>query len=81
MTDDEKALAAAAPPTQAFPQPLPEPTDEGRKTIREFVASGRVTIVAMESCTYTYAHIHMHTSYAQLAIYICTGDDRRDGIM
>ena len=31
MTDEEKALKAAAPPTVAFPQPLPEPHHTEKK--------------------------------------------------
>ena len=54
MTEEEKALIEEAPPTSAFPQPLPEPTEEGRSTIDAFVKSGPVTIVAMESCEFCW---------------------------
>ena len=42
MTPEEKALKESAPPTSAFPQPLPQPTDEGREIVKAFVAKGKV---------------------------------------
>ena len=39
MTAEEQALFDAAPPTSAFPQPLPAPTDAGRALVAEFVAA------------------------------------------
>ena len=54
MTDEEKALAADAPPTKAFPQPLPAPDDDGRAMVRSFIESDIVTVVAMESCEFCW---------------------------
>ena len=54
MTAEEKALAEGAPPTVAFPQPLPEPTDAGRALIKKFVKKDKVTVVAMESCEFCW---------------------------
>jgi cysteine synthase A len=54
MTPEEQALFDAAPATTAFPQPLPEPNDEGRKVIGDFVAGEKVAIVAMESCEFCW---------------------------
>ena len=54
MTDDEKALVQGLPPTSAFPQPLPDPTDEGRALVQRFVESDKVAIVAMESCEFCW---------------------------
>ena len=62
MTAEEAALSASAPPTVAFPQPLPEPTDEGRALVEKFVDSSAVTIVAMESCEFCeYTHFRIRT--------------------
>ena len=43
-----------APTTVAFPQPLPEPTDQGRRAIAEFTQSETVAVVAMESCEFCW---------------------------
>ena len=50
MNAEEQALFDAAPPTEAFPQPLPEPTDAARSLVADFVKKDKVAIVAMESC-------------------------------
>ena len=54
MTAEEQALVEGLPETVAFPQPLPEPNDEGRALVAEFVASDKVTVVAMESCEFCW---------------------------
>ena len=36
------------------PQPLPQATDEARNILENFIASGKVTIVAMESCEFCW---------------------------
>jgi len=54
MTADEQAIFNSVPPTTAFPQPLPEPDDDGRATVQSFIHSDKVTIVAMESCEFCW---------------------------
>lgn len=54
MTDEEKELAKGAPPTAAFPQELPPPSDEGRALVKQFVGSAAVAVVAMESCEFCW---------------------------
>ena len=44
MNAEEKALFEAAPPTVAFPQPLPQPDDSGREIIRKLVEGNKVEI-------------------------------------
>ena len=40
--------------TAALPQPLPPPSDEGRRAVESFVRSGSVAVVAMESCEFCW---------------------------
>jgi len=54
VTEDEKRLVDAVPKTSPFPQPLPDPNDEGRALVRQFIASDRVTVVAMEACEFCW---------------------------
>lgn len=54
MTDEEKELAKDAPPTTAFPQELPEPSDDGRALVKAFIGSASVAVVAMESCEFCW---------------------------
>ena len=54
MTAEEKAYFDSVPATTAFPQPLPQPNDEGRQVVRDFIATDTVSIVAMESCEFCW---------------------------
>ena len=54
MTAEEKAYFDSVPATTAFPQPLPQPNDEGRQVVRDFIATDKVSIVAMESCEFCW---------------------------
>ena len=54
MTAEEQAFLYGVPPSVAFPQPLPEPTAAAQRLLTEFVQSGKVTVVAMESCEFCW---------------------------